>query len=734
MFKSSSEGQVLRWAGIIVATAAAGVAHAQESLPSRTAGGAVVEEIVVTAQKRAQSGQEVPVSLTVMGAEQIANLQLVSGTELARQTPNLQVSNLGNEDQPKFSLRGISTPDFNLNTTSPTGVFYDEVYIASQFLGGPQIFDLERIEVLRGPQGTLFGKNTTGGAINFITRAPSYETEGYVSVQAGNNDYVHATGALNVPLVKDKLAARLAVNATRSDGWIKNYNPAGEDLSSIDNYALRLSVLFEPTQTTRAQLRLLHSRSNPTNIGVISYGTGPGGTNAFGINPRVHPLTGERFDAWEGYYNRTGGEIIADGDGAILTLDQELGELTLTSITSYIEGDFKNNVDADGSIANLIAIDFYARTREVGQDLRVSSNYKGPFNFIAGLYYNHDETGINTDYTLFSALNLAQSYDQSRTSYAAYADVTFDLSADWTLYGGARWTSDEGKATGFQVAPIIPVQPTQSYDDSAPTGRLGVRYKFNDDVMGYVQYARGYRSSTINGSALTNASDFNVADPETLNSFEIGIKSQLLDDRLQLNTSAFRYQYKNQQFVNAITLTESKMVNAGESRVMGLEAELIAQLTEYFRATLGVALLDTEFVDLHLSRGTPLVDYNLAGNELIEAPHSTFNLAFDYSMFALGAGRVHAHVDGSRVGSKFFTPFNNLPPSNLSVGAAYYEANARLAYRADSGRYEVGVWGKNLTDNDEAAGQVGADQSTFFQRFTVSPYPRRYGVEFSYNF
>jgi len=257
----------------------AGAASAQDTQSTRTSTGAIVEEVVVTAQKREQSGQEVPVSLTVMSAEQIANLQLVSGTELARQTPNLQVSNLGNEDQPKFSLRGISTPDFNLNTTSPTGVFYDEVYIASQFLGGPQIFDLERIEVLRGPQGTLFGKNTTGGAINFITKAPSYDTEGYVSVQAGNNEYLHATGAINVPIVDDKLAARLAVNTTQSDGWIKNYNPAGEDLSSIDNYALRLSVLFEPTETTDIKLRLLHSRSNPTNIGVIAYGTGPGGTN-----------------------------------------------------------------------------------------------------------------------------------------------------------------------------------------------------------------------------------------------------------------------------------------------------------------------------------------------------------------------------------------------------------------------------------------------------------------------
>ena len=136
-------------------------------------------EIIVTAEKRTERLQDVPISVTVLGGTQLQALRINSGTEIARQTPNLRVSNLGNEDQPKFSLRGISTPDFNLNTTSPTGIFYDEVYVASQFLGGPQIFDLERVEVLRGPQGTLFGKNTTAGAINFITRSQSRHQRQY---------------------------------------------------------------------------------------------------------------------------------------------------------------------------------------------------------------------------------------------------------------------------------------------------------------------------------------------------------------------------------------------------------------------------------------------------------------------------------------------------------------------------------------------------------------------------
>jgi len=709
---------------------------------------AVLDEVIVSAQKRQENLQEVPVSVTVLGAEQLRSLQINSGTEVAKQTPNLRVSNLGNEDQPKFSMRGIATPDFNLNTTSPTGIFYDEVYVASQFLGGPQIFDLERVEVLRGPQGTLFGKNTTGGAISFVTRAPSYETEGNVSVQAGNNNYFHAQGAFNMPLVDDKFATRIAFNTSKSDGWIKNYNPAGQDLSSINNYAVRWSFLYEPTVDTDVTLRLLHSRSNPTNIGVIAYGIGPGDTNGLGVNPRVHPTTGQRFDAWEGYYDRIGGEIDANGDGAILTINHSMGDIALTAITSYMKGDFKNNVDADGSIAPLVHIDFYAETKEVSQDLRLSSSFDGPFNFIVGLYYFNDDTGIQTDYFLFNnAVTLLQTYNQSRTSYAVYADATYDFSPKWTAYGGVRWTDDHGEVDDFQVVPTILNAQPQEYDDSAPTGRLGIRHRFNDDVMGYAQYSRGYRSGTINGSALNNVADFNVADPEYLDAFEVGVKSQLFDRRLQLNSALFYYQYRDQQFVNARSLTESVMVNAGESRIYGLELEAVAQVTDHFRATVGFSLLDTEYRELFLSRtpapgqtcpsptpGTTLCTYDLAGNELIEAPRSSINAALDYSVPVSARGTLNFHADGVHISSMYYTPWNDLYPSNLSKTPSQWESNARVSYRSMSGEYEIALWGKNLNENDVAAGQVGAGLAPFYQRFTVSPYPRRYGVEFNYNF
>ncbi|CAN5305636.1 TonB-dependent receptor [soil metagenome] len=681
-----------------------------------------LDEVVVTAQKREQRLQDVPVSATVLGQEQLQTLQIASGSDIARQTPNLRVSVLGNEDQPKFSLRGIATAEFNLNAVSPTGIFYDEVYVASSFLGGPQLFDMERVEVLRGPQGTLFGKNTTGGAVNFITRRPDFTPSGELSAQAGNNDYYHVDGAFGGPL-SDRFAARIAFTASRSDGWQENANPAGSDLSSTDTAAARLSLRYRD-ESTDATLRLFTARSSPKAIGAINYGLGPGGTNAFGVNPRINPYTGEAFDSHQGAYDRSG-DIDVKGDGGYLTVNHDIRSLTLTSITSYLTGSFSNLVDGDGSIADLLHIDFLSDTSEFAQDLRLSTNSAGPFNAIAGVYYFHDDIDIQTKYRLFSgAAVLNQSYNQKRSSVAAYADGTWDVSPEFTVYGGLRWTQDEGKITGFQVVPAIPRQPDIGYDDGDPTGRLGVRYHPSDHLMLYAQYARGYRSSAINGGALTNPADLNVAEPETLDSWEAGVKTTI-NDRIRLNASVFTYDFTNQQFINVVGIGNQQLVNAGQSRVTGLELEVTAAVTDRFQLSGGLGLLDTEYETLVLQ------GVDLSGNELIEAPNVSANMAADYRL-PLAGGELSLHADATYVGDQYFSAFNDTPPFDTIHADSFWESNARIAFKPANSRFEVSAWIKNIGDNDEITGaQIDPTTATVF---TTVPYPRRYGVGVSYRY
>ncbi len=692
-----------------------------------------VREIVVTAQKREERLQDVPVSVTVLGAEALTSARIDSGTEIARQTPNLRVSVLGDESQPKFALRGISTSEFNLNAISSTGIFFDEVYVGASFLGGAQIFDVERVEVLRGPQGTLFGKNTTAGAINFVSQSPTFQNEGTVSAGYGEYDYFEVKGAGEAPLIDDKLSVRFAFSIAHSDGYIENVNPAGRDLSNIDRKSGRLTLGYKDDESGfDATLRLILVQNDARAIGAINEGTGPGGTNAFGLNPRVNPFTGAALSKHQVATDRSG-VIEVRGKGGYLTLNKDLGAVTLTSISSYIEGRFLNTVDGDGTVADLLHIDFASKTRETSQDLRISTNGDGPFNLIAGVYYYHDDIDIDTAYRLFFGLPpafrplpiLTQLYNQQRTSYAAYIDGTFDISDMFTLYGGFRYTDDRGEINNFRVDPIIPVNPLYSnpkYRDKEPTGRIGVRVKFGPDAMLYGQFARGYRSSAFNGGALTNPLDLNVAKPEKLDSYEAGVKTQFLDRKITLNASAFLYDFTNQQFANVVGIGNVQLVNAGRSRIKGLEIEASVRPVDGLQLSAGLGLIDAKYKELVLN------GVDLAGNRLIEAPKHTLNLAGDYSIPVGGDGAITLHADATHVASQFFQA-TNAPEFFIPD---FWDVGARIAFLEPSGRFEFAVYAKNLTDNRVDTGvQIDPNTQT---RFATVPYPRRFGFEVTTRF
>lgn len=709
-------------ASMLASVSLPSLVHAQTSAATEPA---AASDIIVTAQKRSERLQDVPVSVTVIGADALANGNIDSGTEIARQTPNLRASVLGNESQPKFALRGISTSEFNLNAVSPTGIFYDEVYIGAQYLGGAQTFDIEQIEVLRGPQGTLFGKNTTAGAINYISHRPTFDNEGALSVNYGSYNYAQITAMGEAPLVEDRLSVRFAFDVAHSDGYIKSVNPTVSDRSNIDHKSGRLTVGYKDDAGFKATLRLFHTASDARAIGVINEGTGPGGLNALGVNPRINPYTGAALTRHETALDRDG-RFIVRGTGGYLTLEKDLGFATLTSITSHLWGSFVNNVDADGTTDNLLHIDFGAKNKETSQDLRIATNGSGPFKLIAGLYYFRDDIAIDTTYTIFGGPPilpiLTQSFDQRRTSYAAYIDGTFDLSQMFTLYGGLRYTKDKGRFSNFQVTPIITPQPTMRYNDGKPTGRIGLRAKFGRDVMVFGQFARGYRSSAFNGGALTNAADLNVADPEKLDAYEAGLKSQWFDRRLTFNLSAFLYNFSNQQFINLVGINNQQLVNAGKSRIKGLEVELVARPTDRLSLNAGLGLLDGTYRQLVLN------GVDLSGNDLIEAPHHTLNFGGDYRLPIGADGALTFHADATHVGKQFFQASN----SALSRANAFWDVGARIALKIPDTRYEIAIYGKNLTDNRELNGIVVDPTSQ--TRFATVPYARRFGAELSAKF
>ena len=384
-----------------------------------------IEEVVVTAQKRTESLQDVPVSVSVIGGDDLGQLRLRDTTEIAAQVPNMQISTPMGDSMPVISIRGISMDDFSLNQSSPVAIYVDEVYKGHPSLQSVQMFDLQRLEVLRGPQGTLYGKNSTGGAVNFITNTPSFGTEGYVTAGFGEYNRKELQGAFEMPLTDDTLAIRVAGTWAEMDGWKENQLPGGDDTNAIDEWGGRITLVFQPTDSLETILRVSASESNPTNYGYTATpgptGAGAGlyelfnnaeaGLPAFlGVTPPAGAPQQSYFlsaglDKFDIEEDRTE-ERSVENTAVSLTINWDLSDsLTLTSISSWDDGEFFSP-EGDGTPYSIIAIDYESEVTQITQDLRIASDFSGAFNFIGGVFYSDEEVKAPVNLPLFTDVDL----------------------------------------------------------------------------------------------------------------------------------------------------------------------------------------------------------------------------------------------------------------------------------------------------------------------------------------
>lgn len=499
---------------VICAITGIGTAVAQEHEDSEPQGMThSFEEVIVTAQKREQSIQDVPMSISALSSSDMEGLKLRSSIEIASQVPNMQISTPYGDGFPIISLRGVSMNDFSLNQSSPVAVYVDEVFKGNPALQGVQLFDLERIEVLRGPQGTLYGKNATGGAVNFVTRKAGADTEKYLSFGLGSYNRREVQGAYQSEILEDTLAIRLAGTRTVEDGWMENKVPGIDDAGAVDEWGSRISLAFTPTESLHADLRVSSSRSEPVNYGIIAeagqFGAGNGfyelfdalgqaigGTNGGSDSSYIR----HGLDDFETESNSDAKRKIGT-DSASLTINWDISSvLTLTAISSWDEGTFFVPEDADGSPLRILESDFTSSADQVAQDLRITSAFEGPFNFISGLYLSNETTNVATTTRLYNDLDVNQdgdlnsfdcldpvmyafgvggngnttdnadllngilpslglgisglgdfailgcqvnnNFEQDRRSRAAYFDGTYDLSDALTMRFGVRYTDD----------------------------------------------------------------------------------------------------------------------------------------------------------------------------------------------------------------------------------------------------------------------------------------------------
>ena len=365
---------------------------------------AEIETIEVTATKRVENAQSIPVSVSALSADELKNLKIRDTTEISAQVPNMQISTPGADSYPVISIRGISMDDYSINQSSSVAIYVDEVYKGNPSLQSGQMFDLQRIEVLRGPQGTLFGKNSTGGLVNFITKGPSWDTGGYLTAGIGNNNRKEVKGAYETEL-SDKLAVRVAGTFTEMDGWKKNSFPGAADSNAIDEWAARATFNYLPTDDVDITLKVAASKANPynyayTNIpGEAGYGAGyyelfnnaeVGLPALFGVTPpegapqnSYFVPEGQDFD--EIQEDHVLKREIENSSASLNIVWDVSDEYSLTSITSFDSGDI-TIPEGDGSPNQVNSVVVSGDTTQFTQDLRLTSNLDGPFNYIVGAF------------------------------------------------------------------------------------------------------------------------------------------------------------------------------------------------------------------------------------------------------------------------------------------------------------------------------------------------------------
>ena len=724
-----------------------------------------LEEILVTAQKREQALSDLPLSMSVVSAEQLALRQTQNLSELAKHVPGLQIASPNGSILPIIAMRGVSMSDYNVNQASPIGVYLDGMFLTSNYTHGLALFDLERVEVLRGPQGTLYGKNNTGGAINLISRLPDYEPDGYFELGFGNYNRERINAAYELPLIDETLSLRVAVQAGQADGYSKNHFAGAKDLSSASTYAGRVTLRWQPDESFEAVLRLNGGFSNPETQAVISEGTDPGGLDrlnstfaAFGLPFYQRPESYDYHDTNSNKVDKTR----AVTEGVILSLRKDFGEFELNSVTGYYSGDYDHFADSDGTPVQVLETDWSGDIQQWSQDLRVSRYDDSGSGWTVGVYLAEEDHQVHNRFDMFhglqiivpdfganSGFTLDQQYEQSRRSHAAYGQWEFAFGSLDNVTVGLRYSVDEnqqfnvhtwqGDYQGNPIIGLIPfalpydanaLYPAQSFTDREWSGTLKWDHRFSEDTLAYTSLSRGYRSGAFNGAAILMASELDPVGPEFVDALEVGVHMNLPEKNLNLNASAFYYRYHNQQFLNVVGI-QQLLDSADEAESMGMEVELHWQPSEHFSVELGLAVLDTEYTDgpvLNVA-GVP---QDLTGKQLMNAPELSANLAFDYRR-ALFAGALHAHADLAYTGQQWYTPFNDAYAYENIGQAGHSLVNARVEYSWEDGRYQLSLFGHNLSDKQYQVYAINLSE-TFGYHYTIKGAPRTYGLGLKVNF
>lgn len=724
-------------AGFAVAVLGSAPAVAQRAAAE---GALELEEVVVTAQKRSENLQEVPLAVSALSSEQLENAGIHNIQDLGQVVPSLSVATAVGFTI--TSLRGVGSTAIGPGIETPISIYLDGVYYASTTSSLFDFGNIERVEVLKGPQGTLFGRNATGGLISVVSRDPTQQftssgSLSYDNFQTAKAKFYVSGGITNT------LAADFAVNAgTQGKGWGTNI-VTGKDVFRDDHdVTLRSKWVLTPSAATKLTLIGDYTNvSNSMNPQRLAPGTVP--------NPIYGAAAQPPHDYWD-VVNDVSPKFTNRNWGASLKLEHEFSALNFMSLTAYRDSRTTLYWDVDFTevpwlIGNLVDLE-----SQFSEELQISSKAGGKLDWTAGLYYfdavgKYAPTAVAGN--LFNDLVFAgtpfagivdylQPYGTQPTeSVAGYAQGTYALTDSTNLTLGTRYTTEDRKVKGrtdilLTTSPtpieLAPWSPWSKLSFNKWTWRLALDHHFTPDVLGYASYNTGFKSGGFNTQSTTDPSFL----PETMKAYELGIKSDLFDRRLRLNVAAFFYDYKNIQ-VQKVGLSNTGIINGAAAEIKGLDSDFEWLASDALSITGSFAILHGKFTDFTNAPfgapqgGVPLVPGDATGNDTPKAPRFQSNLMLDWRVGHAGGGAVHL-LGTWEQSSRFFTEADNIFEQK-----AYSRFNAALRWDAANGRYGAKLWVNNLTNEAVLAYSSTLGDGT---RDATYQAPRTYGVTFNYNF
>lgn len=720
-------------------------AQAQSENDSGNAG---LETIYITAQRRVETLQDVPVAVSAFTGDQLNDAGVFSFSDIETLVPSLEIEQAFGGGQPQIRLRGVGFDDYAANNTPTVGIYVDEVAYPVPAMTQGVLFDLERAEVLRGPQGTLYGRNTTGGAVNFITAKPTDEFAAGLNTEFGNRERWQAQGFLSGPL-SDQIGMRVSGIVEQGGAWQRN-RVTGEELGDKDRYAVRAMIDFE-NDRFYALLTGHYYRDQSDGVGLYlleDYNSNAGGTVTADTDTRatgwgVSPLFAEQAGL------NVNDKPFRDneGFGANLRLEYDFGGFSAISLTSYEDLDRREFNDWDGTAISAAEVAFNSQPQVFAQELRLVSNDNNdsPLRWTAGVYYADEDVSdvYQSDFVDSFGLSVSTIYAQEVRTLALFGQADYEINDRLTLTLGLRYededrtlldlTTDAVLAANSTIILPFADSPVRDANMSEVSGKAGLSYKVSDEMLAYASVSRGVKSG---GFTALNTLDEEQTQPfrnETLWAYEAGLKSDLLDETLRVNLAAFYYDYTDQQiqgvfFSGVVGALIGRIENVPKSEIYGFELETVWAPAEGITLSNAIGWKTGEFKEyssIDTTDPTQLIDR--AGEEL-PFPNWSYTGSLTVTNTFAGDWSYNFVSNWTYRDQKGFL----LGPEVFDV-ASYWLINAQLNLGPQDGVWDVGLYARNLTntDFDETRNFFIQEASGDFVANGVRGMPRTYGLSFN---